>query len=232
MRILLISDIHGNIWALESILKREEYDILISLGDLVDYGPRPEEVVQIVKDKATFSVMGNHDYSLAFDAECPGTTEEYKKITNDLRDYFKYSITNDSINYLRNIPMEHYIEIDGFKIYLVHSSAKDPLGDYVTFDKDVSFIEEKMIPKDKNVNVVLYGHTHIPGIIDINGVKIVNPGSTGFPRDIPLKPSYAVIENGMITLKKAEYDFHYLVSEFKKARVPEKYQKFLLGESI
>lgn len=128
--------------------------------------------------------------------------------------------------------MENYIEIEGVKIYLVHSSAKDPLGDYVTFDKDLSFIKEKMIPEGKNVNFVLYGHTHIPGVLAINRVKIINPGSAGFPRDIPLKPSYVIIENGNIIFKKAEYNYHFLLSEFKNAKVPEKYQKFLLGENI
>ncbi len=230
MKVLIISDIHGNIWALEKILKTEEYDILICLGDLVDYGPYPDEVVQMIKDKANYTVMGNHDYSLAFETDCPGTTEEYKKLTLELRKYFNYNLSKESVSYLKSLPLQISVEIQGKKLHLVHSSVKDPLGDYVTFKQDIELIKDKMLPEDKGTNFVLYGHTHLAGVMNINGIGIVNPGSVGFPRDIPYLPTYAVFENGTVSFKKIDYDVQKLISEFKRARVPEKYQRHLLGE--
>lgn len=230
MKILIISDIHGNIWALEKILKTEKYDVLVCLGDLVDYGPYPDEVVQIIKDKATYTVMGNHDYSLAFETDCPGTTEEYKKLTLELREYFNYSLATESISFLKSLPLQTSIEIQGKKLHMVHSSVKDPLGDYVTFKQNIELIKEKMLPDNKETNFVLYGHTHLAGILNIGGIEIINPGSVGFPRDIPYLPTYAVWENGTVNFKRVDYDIQKLISEFKRAKVPENYQRFLMGE--
>ena len=69
MRIAIISDVHANLAALESI--QEPYDVLLCLGDLIDYGPQPREAVQWVKERSLCVVRGNHDHALAYDVRLP-----------------------------------------------------------------------------------------------------------------------------------------------------------------
>lgn len=228
MRILILSDIHGNIFPLEKVLKLESYDLMICLGDLVDYGPFPDEVTSIVREKANYCVMGNHDYSVALDIDCPGTTEEFRKITYEVRDYFKYNLSIENAEFLKALPLTQEIVIDKHSLLLYHSSAKDPLGDYVTFDQDRKTIKEKMLP-DKPVDIILYGHTHQSGSLQMDNVTIFNPGSLGFPRGKDRYPTYGILENGHFEVKYIEYDVSSIVKEFKRHSVPEEIIYKLIG---
>jgi protein phosphatase len=231
MRILIISDIHGNIYPLQKVLKTETYDLMICLGDLVDYGPFPDEVTSIIREKANYCVLGNHDYSFAFDDECPGTTPEFRKITYEIRNYFKYRLSTENIAFLKTLPLTKEIMIEGQSFLLFHSSAEDPLGDYVTFDQNPEIIKKRMLP-DKPVNVILYGHTHQSGMLKINNVIIFNPGSLGFPRGKDRYPSYAILENGQFKIQYVEYDVSKIVNEYKKHSVPEEIIHKLIGVGI
>jgi protein phosphatase len=229
MRTLIIADIHGNVAPLEKVLKEETYDLLICLGDMVDYGPFPNEVVQIIKENANLCVMGNHDYSVAFDKECPGTTREFKEITYKLREYFSYQIDSENLQFIKSLPYFIEEDIDNSRIFAVHASAKDPLGDYVTFDLGIEFIKEKMIIND-NYKKVLYGHTHRSGIIKIGDTEVINPGSLGFPRERHPFPTYGIIENGKFEVKRVSYDREKLIREIKNFRIPDSIITKLLGE--
>jgi predicted phosphodiesterase len=68
MRISIISDLHANLTALESI--HEPYDLLLCLGDLVDYGPQPREAIHWVRERALRVIRGNHDHALAYGVDC------------------------------------------------------------------------------------------------------------------------------------------------------------------
>ncbi|MDI6851590.1 MAG: metallophosphoesterase family protein [bacterium] len=228
MRILILSDIHGNIFPLEKVLKSESYDLMICLGDLVDYGPFPDEVISIVREKANYCVMGNHDYSYAFDVDCPGTTEEFKKITYKVRDYFKYNLSSENAEFLKALPLTQEVVIDKQSLLLYHSSAKDPLGDYVTFSQDQETIKEKMLP-NKLVDIVLYGHTHQSGKLQIGNITIFNPGSLGFPRGKDRYPTYGILENGYFEIKRVEYDVSKIIKEYKRHSVPEEIIHKLMG---
>jgi len=229
MRILVVSDIHGNIWALEEVLKKESYDIMICLGDLVDYGPYPNEVIELIREKAHYTVMGNHDYSLALNTDCPGTTEYYLKMTMDLREFFNYELKEENLAFIRSLELKKTIEINGTKWLLVHSSAQDPLGDYVTFNEDLEIIRSKMTPNEEGVRRVLYGHTHIQGSINLGEIEVINPGSLGFPRDNLRVPTYIIIEDNKVKFGNLNYDFEKLRKSFIEAKVPDNYIKTLLG---
>ena len=68
MRIVILSDVHANLAALEAI--EEPYDVLLCLGDLVDYGPQPQEAIHWVRERAFTVIRGNHDQALAYDVDC------------------------------------------------------------------------------------------------------------------------------------------------------------------
>ncbi len=229
MRVLILSDIHGNILPLEKILKNESYDQLICVGDLVDYGPFPDEVISLIREKSSFCLMGNHDYSLAFDEVCPGTTEEFLRITNEIREYFKYQISSENLAYLSKLPRSLTIELESKRVYFVHSSFEDPLGDYVTFNMPAEVIAKKMMP-DFPVDKVIYGHTHQPGKMNIKGIELVNPGSVSFPRGSKKMPSYIIFDDGNVEIKYFEYSYSKLIREYKRHNVPDEIIIRLLGD--
>jgi len=70
LRLLLISDAHGNPYALRAVLEAERYDEVLFLGDAVDYGPRPAEVIDMLRSAGARMVMGNHDNAVAFGVDC------------------------------------------------------------------------------------------------------------------------------------------------------------------
>ncbi|HOP32409.1 MAG TPA: YfcE family phosphodiesterase [Candidatus Hydrothermia bacterium] len=227
MRVLVISDIHGNIVTMEKLLKQEQYDLMICLGDIVDYGPFPNEVVQMVRENADFCVLGNHDFSLAFGTECPGTTDEFREITYNLRDFFDYELTLENANYIRNLPYTMELNLLSVEILMVHSSPKSPLDGYVTLDQDVNIIKEQMI-QERHFDKILYGHTHKSGYITIENTVILNPGSLGFPRG-DRHPTYGIFEDGNFEIKTLEYNAKKLINVYKDHKVPEKIIEMLFG---
>jgi predicted phosphodiesterase len=105
MKVLIISDVHANLPALEAVLNKEKtFDICLFLGDVVDYGPNPKECISIIKDIADYSVTGNHDNALAFnvDCNCMGTFREYSIET---RKWHTSLLDDEEKSFLKSLPL-------------------------------------------------------------------------------------------------------------------------------
>ncbi|MEF8874887.1 MAG: metallophosphoesterase family protein, partial [Candidatus Thermoplasmatota archaeon] len=174
MKTLLISDIHGNLEALTEVLERENWDKIYCMGDIVDYGPSNEECVKLVREKADLVVRGNHDNAVAFGVDC-GCGYEIKELSQEVRKITVKDITDDSKDYLRELPMTESTE----EHFLTHAS-KDDLYKYLKPDTSEDEFEGF---KDLDQDIVLLGHTHIPMDREIDGKRYINPGSLGQPRD-------------------------------------------------
>ena len=225
MRVLVLSDIHGNMPALEAIVKDEDWDLMICLGDLVDYGPWPDEVIDYIMENADYTVMGNHDYSLAFGAEC-GCSEEYVELTLHTRKATLYRLSELHKSYLQSLPEKLDLEMGGKVIHLVHGSYKNPLYGFVSPSMPEKAILKEM---DGAKGIVLFGHSHIPMEKELKeDLKIINPGSVGFPKENDPRASYIVIENGKFRLKKVEYDIEKMVSGIESMEIPEEIKNRLI----
>ncbi len=214
MKIGIISDIHSNLEALESVIEELKLlDKVICLGDIVGYGPDPEECINIIKDIADVVIAGNHDWGVC------GKTD-IKNFNNFAKEAIIWTANKlDKIymNYLSSLPLIH--REDGY-IYS-HSNFSNPEGwDYIIFREDALreffYFEEK---------IGFIGHSHIPitfikykgEIIDSNSktidVKIdarfiINPGSIGQPRDGYKESSYLILdtEENSAIIKRKDYD--------------------------
>lgn len=205
MKILVISDLHANLAALEAVLQAEaEFGQLIVLGDLVSYGPQPKEILELVKSRAFVVVRGNHDHALAFtvDPRCSAANQDLALAT--LR-HHRTLLTEEDVYYLAKRPRSQKFKLDGYKFYAAHASPLDTLYRY-TLTPDLPDEALKKEVGRVKADFLLLGHTHLPMIRGTGSRVVVNPGSVGQPRDGIPEASYAIIQDGIVELKRATYD--------------------------
>jgi protein phosphatase len=210
MKIAIVSDIHANLVALEAF-PEESYDQLWCLGDLVDYGPRPHEVIQWVRNRATAAIRGNHDHAVGFGVD-PQCSPPYKHLASETMRYTRGVCTKDDFAFLRDLPIQEKIVIGTQKFYLVHAAPTDPLFGYRPQDSEPWEKEIQSI----NADVLVVGHTHTPFIRQVGGCTIVNPGSLGQPKTGRPLACYAIWEDGEIYLKEYNYPLEETIRQLRQ----------------
>lgn len=212
MKLLIVSDIHGNYEALKAITERESWDELIFLGDAVDYGPQPAEVLDYLESNSSYNLMGNHDHAVAFNEDC-----RCSPLMHDLSVFSRESISNkllgkEDIEKIKKFKTEVKAELDGLKLYMTHASPYNNMFGYLFST------EAEMVSRDKNLaeySYIMVGHTHFPMLYKS---RIINPGSAGQPRDGFWKPWYATIDTEDLNIQfhRFSYDNLKVVEELKK----------------
>lgn len=217
MKLLLMSDIHGNQNALQSVLayiKQEiRVDACILLGDLIDYGMHSNEVVKLIHElpyPILCNIRGNHEQAVIM--------EDYEKFSSDrgrlCARYTKSILTKETWNYITNDMVDGKMEfvVDGKKCLAIHGSLKDEYWKNIYLKQD--FIEYK------SYDYVFSGHSHLPHFIEIfyevdrpecrNKRKtiFINPGSVGQPRNLNPMAQFAILDTQTeeISMKKVSYD--------------------------
>ncbi|MFO7990937.1 MAG: YfcE family phosphodiesterase [Thermoplasmata archaeon] len=218
MKTLLISDIHGNYEALKKVLTEEDYDRIYCMGDIVDYGPSPEECITEIADKVNIVIRGNHDNAVATGADC-GCGYEIKDLSEEVRGITKELLSEDSLKYLNDLPFEE-VEED---IFFTHASK----GDLYKYLKPETPEKEFSDFSDVDQDILLLGHTHIPMDRTIDGKRYVNPGSLGQPRDGDPRASYAVLEDGKVEFKRKRYDIEKVKKKLDEKGFPERTKRIL-----
>jgi putative phosphoesterase len=216
MRLLLISDIHANLEALETVLEIP-YDRAICLGDIVDYGPDPDKCIDLLRKKAIPTIRGNHDNAVAFKVDCQ-CGYKYKHLSIATREYTWDILDKSQIEHLQKLPPIIKEEITGKSLYLTHASPRS-MFEYLkpeTPDEEIlSMINEAIEPV--NADFLVVGHTHIPMNRSLGNLTIINPGSVGQPRDGDIRASCAVFdtENGKVEQLRFEYDIDSVCAKIK-----------------
>lgn len=213
MRILIISDIHGNAEALEALPR--DYDQLWVLGDLVNYGPDPKAVLEFVRDRADLVVCGNHDYAIGFDAD-PRCSQPYGAMAESMARYTSQQLSDGDKEYLANLPLTETVSVSGSRFFLCHAAPSDPLFCYCPPESDQWLSEFAKV----NADVLLAGHTHIPFVRELNGGRIANPGSLGQPKTGSPQACYAIWENDRLILHSVPYDYKKTISKVKAIGLP------------
>ena len=152
MKLVIISDIHGNHDALRAL--PEEYDELWVLGDLVNYGPQPKEVVADVMEKASLVVQGNHDHAVAYDDDSRWSPR-YRPMAEATRRYTSAVLSDGHKAYLRGLPLQAQAERDGLLFHLTHAMPTDPLYGRHPTEAEGWAAELNTLSAD----VLLVGHT-------------------------------------------------------------------------
>ncbi len=213
MKIVVISDLHSNFDALDTL--PEFGDELWVLGDLVNYGPLPAEVVRFVRSHSGIVIRGNHDHAVGFDVD-PRCTPRYAGMADATMQYSKVNLDSDAIHFLHNLPLTRVIERDRCRFYLCHAIPSNPLYGYCPEGSDLWQDELEQVDAD----FLLVGHTHTPFIRKICAKTVVNPGSLGQPKTGKADACYAVWENGKFQLKQFSYPVDKAVQRIEQLPVP------------
>jgi predicted phosphodiesterase len=232
MRIAVISDIHANAHALEAVLAAidaERPDALWCLGDLVGYGPRPNECVRTVRERADVCLVGNHDLG-AIDRLDIG---DFTRDAADAAYWTRDALGADERAFLESLQPESKQE----GAALFHGSARDPVWEYVLTEEAA-----RASLRLTSEPVVLVGHSHVALALAESGESVagglapdgsrveldsgrwlLNPGSVGQPRDGDRRAAWLLLDlgTGVGTFRRTEYDVEATQAEIRAARLPE-----------
>ncbi len=218
MKILIISDIHSNYEALRAVARAEhDADQVWCLGDLVDYGPQPAEVVQWARHHVRLCVRGNHDFALAFGEDCR-CGKRFRELSQATRQMNRALLAPDQIAWLQLLPVTEEVVLHNCRFRLAHATPGGDLYRYLM--PGVTDIELRAEMEGILADVVFCGHTHFPMIRKVGSKLFVNPGSVGQPRDGNPRASYAVWEDGVVKLRRANYDVARTVAKLRASALP------------
>lgn len=193
MKVILFADIHANLTAFEAVLAdintRYQPDAMISLGDLIDYGMRSNEIIECIQEveiPIVANLKGNHEKAL-IDGDLSHFSSERGRVMST---YTRNHLNQASKNYIKNVMQEpkQELEIDGNKVLLLHGSIEEPYWGKLTPSK----VDDE---KYKDYDYVISGHIHQPYKIDVffkaeiplmrnqKRTTFINPGSVGQPRN-------------------------------------------------
>jgi len=212
MKILIVSDLHANLEAVEALPK--DFDRLWVLGDLVNYGPDPKEVVDFVRENASVVMRGNHDHAIGFD-EDPRCSAPFRRMAEETRRYTRSVLGEEHRKYLRGLPLMATAAADGRRVLFCHATPSDPLFAYRPQDSDLWLTDEV----DRAIHIELVGHTHVPFRRVLPERLIVNPGSVGQPKHGRAEACYALWQDGKIALASAPYDFERTIDKLRDLRL-------------
>ena len=248
MRLAVFSDVHGNLEALQAFLERvkdQKVDRLCCLGDLIGYGPNPNECVELVKAHPKMNVvLGNHDWAVN---NTNNLSVDMNPVALEAIQWTDKVLTTANREYLKSLPA--YINMEPFTF--VHASAFRPLRwRYLHPGKP---FRVWMCLRFAAGRIVAVGHTHSPVIMGSQGSSLMpdnrfeegtefqdhgdarflfNPGSIGQPRDRVLRPSYVIYDTNARTLtwhRIMEYDCDATIAKIISSGLPEKCATFLFA---
>ena len=228
MRIAILSDIHGNLPALEAVLasiQSEHFDAVYCLGDLVGYAPFPNEVIERIRQDGIPTVMGNYDDGVGFerdDCGCAYREPDEKRRGDESLAWTKRHVTAENKSFLRELTAQIRFEADGRRVLLVHGSPRK-MNEYLFEDRPASSFSRLAASSD--ADIIMYGHTHKPYTKVIEGVLFVNAGSVGKPKDGDSRACYAILDTRIpaATFVRVEYDLARAANAIRASELPSEF---------
>jgi putative phosphoesterase len=236
-RIAVITDIHGNLLALEAALAAIDaigVDEIYCGGDLVGYGPHPNEVYALIEDRGIPTIYGNYDYAIARDLDdcgCAYVTQHDRELGQQSVAWTLAHTNKGSKDFMRGLPFDLRLELGGRRVRLVHGSPRK-VNEYLFEDKPARTFER--IAAGADCDVLVFGHTHKPWIHEYGGVLFVNCGSVGKPKDGDPRAAFAILEaddHGPIraSIERVSYDAEAVAREVAAAGLPGEYAEKLVA---
>ena len=227
----ILSDIHGNLTALEAVLEdvaSQGVDEIVCLGDIVGYGPQPCECLDRAME-FSFSILGNHDNSALFDPEGFNTAAE-QAIFWTRRQLECGDDEGANIRRLEFLAQMPRTRLEGAMLF-VHGSPRGPTNEYV-FPED-TYNRRKMEKLFSLVpGICFQGHTHVPGVFTsnlqflrpdeigdhyslTNEKVMINVGSVGQPRDNDPRSCYVITDGQTVRFRRVSYDIEATVKKIE-----------------
>ncbi|MFZ5969269.1 MAG: metallophosphoesterase family protein [Bacillota bacterium] len=236
MKFAVISDIHGNADALEAVLKDIEskrVDVIYCTGDIVGYGPYPNQVVERIRCNEIPTVRGNYDHSVGSNtAVCGCRFEDGKKEEVGVQSliWSQGNTTSQNKKWLSMLPVQIWLELSNRKILFVHGSTRT---DKEYLFEDSAALEE--IAEEANFDILICGHTHKPFHKTVKGIHFINAGSVGKPKHKPGDPrgTYVIVnveeDSVQVSIEYVSYDYEKAAQAVIDAGLPEQLADNLRG---
>jgi len=242
LRLLLLSDIHSNLEALEACLAAAPpHDAVANLGDVVGYGASPNEVTARARELGGTFVRGNHDKVVA-DID---SIESFNPMAGVAALWNRAQLTSDNLHWLRNLPKGPQVVPELSGVQLVHGAADDEDRYVVTFQDANQQLANTEQP------ITFFGHTHVQGgfllrsdfgpvedvlpayssvgkhetwdlKLEVSARYLINPGSIGQPRDGDWRAAFAIFdsEERKVTFCRVPYDLRSAQEKIFNANLP------------
>jgi putative phosphoesterase len=227
-RVAIVTDIHANLPALEAAVTRiEELGIerIYCGGDLVGYGPHPNEVCALLARRQIPTIYGNYDYAIARgleDCGCFYPTPRDRELGEQSIAWTLAHTDEQSKDFMRGLPFDVRFELGGKRVRLVHGSPRK-VNEYLLEERAASTFER--IAAIADCDVLAFGHTHKPWIREHAGVLFVNCGSAGKPKDGDPRASFALLEPASgevrVTIERVDYDADTVAAEMRRVGLPD-----------
>jgi putative phosphoesterase len=234
--IAVITDIHANLPALQAALARIDELGIESVycgGDLVGYGPHPNEVVALVAERDIPAIYGNYDYAIARDLEdcgCAYITPHDRELGQQSVDWTLAHTDQRSKDFIRELPFDLRFDVGAHAVHLVHGSPRK-VNEYLFEDKPARLYERLAAAED--AGVMVFGHTHKPWVRSYGGVLFVNCGSVGKPKDGDPRGAFAVLRETAggveATIERVAYDAEAVAAEVRDSGLPAEFADKLVA---
>jgi putative phosphoesterase len=225
--VAIATDIHANLPALEAALTRiEELGIeqIYCGGDLVGYGPHPNEVRALLAERRLPTIYGNYDYAIGRDLDDCGCAyrDRHEREIGQLSVDWTLAHTNAASKaFLRALPFDLRFGFGGKRVRLVHGSPRK-VNEYLFEHKPARTFER--IAALADCDILAFGHTHKPWVREYGGVLFVNCGSVGKPKDGDPRGSFAVLhtaDDGVrVRIERVEYEVEAVAVEMRSVGLP------------
>jgi putative phosphoesterase len=236
-RVAVVTDVHGNLPALEAALARiDELGItrVYCGGDLVGYGPHPNEVCALIAERAIPTIYGNYDHAIARDLDdcgCAYVTPHDRELGQRSVVWTLEHTRRAAKDFMRALPFDLRFPLGDRTVHLVHGSPRK-VNEYLFEDKPARLYER--LAAAEAADAMVFGHTHKPWIREFGGVRFVNCGSVGKPKDGDPRGAFAVLdldERGDVRarIERVEYDAEAVAREVAGAGLPEEFAAKLVA---
>jgi putative phosphoesterase len=234
-RVAVITDVHANRPALRAALARIDalgIERIYCGGDLVGYGPQPNEVCALIAERGIPTIYGNYDYAIARDLEdcgCAYITPQDRELGQRSVEWTLAHTGQAAKDFMRDLPFDLRFRVGSSGVHLVHGSPRK-VNEYLFEEKPASLYERLAAAEDDDV--LVFGHTHKPWVREHGGVLFVNCGSVGKPKDGDPRGAFAVLEDAgdrvEVAIERVEYDAGAVAAEVRAAGLPGEFADKLL----
>ncbi len=226
LKIALISDIHANLPALEAVLHDAELRgarLLLNAGDIIGYGPFPDEVITLLRSRHILSVIGNYDLSILSKKWKVKGGSSQKRLA--MR-WAYHNISKDNRSWLKNLPKSLHLPIRNLSLFITHGSPES-LTEYL--DDGTPDIRMKEIAQRYPVDILVSGHSHRPAARQINGVWFINAGSVGRSEDGDPRACYALLQLDPYSLVhiRVPYEIERTIAALSHHHLPDSFSRIM-----
>jgi len=231
MLIAFLSDIHGNLPALEAAVadaKARGAVQIFSAGDMTGYGPFPKEVCRLLRKLRIPTIIGNYDQKvIAVSKEGPSAAGRMKEKKRKILLWTAAHLDAQTIRYLSSLPEHLALKIEGHPLFIFHGSPVS-MEDAIYPSITRQGLEAKL--GGTRPDILVCGHTHIPFVKRIGSTLVVNCGSAGHPVDGDPRPAYALVraEQGKVPrgrIVRFAYDRNRTITKIGKTSLPKGLRK-------